>query len=92
MVAGSGTKAGVDIDSLKGEALTLATGAAGASLFAWLHVPGGAMSGSVIAVAILSAFKLATPISTPLRVLAMVTMGVAIGAVVGPDTFSNIAA
>ena len=91
-VAGSGTKAGVDIGSLKGEALTLAAGAAGASLFASLHVPGGAMSGSVIAVAILSAFKLATPISAPLRVLAMVTMGVAIGAVVGPDTFSNIAA
>ncbi len=74
------------------EALTLAAGAAGGLLFSWLRVPGGAMSGSVIAVAALSALGRAAPVSAPLRVMALVTMGVAIGAVVGPDTFSNIAA
>ncbi len=74
------------------EALTVATGAAGGVLFASLHIPGGAMSGSVIAVAALSAIGRAAPISAPLRISALVTMGVAIGAVVGPDTFANIAA
>ncbi len=74
------------------EALTVAVGAALGFFFAWLRVPGGAMSGSVVGVATLSAFGKAAPISAPLRVLALVTMGVAIGAVVEPDTFANIAA
>ena len=56
---------------LAGEALTLAVGCAGAGLFMLLHIPGGAMSGSVVAVALLSVFGRATPIGGPLRVLGM---------------------
>lgn len=84
--------AGALIDAHSAEALTLAAGAAGGLLFATMGVPGGPMSGAVTAVAALSALGRAAPISAPLRLLALVTMGVAIGAVVGPDTFSNIAA
>ena len=73
------------------EALTLATGLAGGSLFSWLHIPGGALSGAVTAVAILSIFGKAVNVSEPLRVLALVTMGVAIGSVIGPETFRNFA-
>ncbi len=92
MTATRQTKARFDAGATRGEALTIATGAAGGLLFAWLRIPGGAMSGSVIAVAMLAAFGRAVPISAPLRILALVTMGVAIGAVVDPDTFANIAA
>lgn len=75
-----------------GEALTIACGAIGGTLFVFLNIPGGAMSGTVIAVAALAATGRAAPLSTPLRILALSTMGVAIGSVAGPDTFSNIAA
>jgi membrane AbrB-like protein len=80
------------LKSLIGEALTLGAGAAGAGLFLLLNIPGGAMSGSVVAVATLSAFGLATPIGGPLRVLGMASIGVAIGSVVGPDTLDHVAA
>ena len=73
------------------EALTLAVGVVGGLVFSLLHIPGGALSGSVTAVAILSIYGKAESISAPLRVLALVTMGAAIGSVVGPDTFRNIA-
>ncbi len=75
-----------------GEAFTVAVGAIGGLAFVWLSVPGGAMSGSVVAVALLSVFGWATSISAPLRYLAMGIIGTAIGSVVGPDTFSHIAA
>ena len=74
------------------EALTLATGVAGGALFSWLRIPGGALSGAVTAVAILSIYGKAVTVSAPFRVTALVTMGVAIGSVVGPETFRNIAA
>ena len=77
---------------MRGEAITLLAGASGGLLFSSLHIPGGAMSGSVIAVALLSAFATATPLSAPLRILALSTMGMAIGSVVGPDTFRSMAA
>lgn len=85
-------KSGYTAPGALGEAFTVAVGAAGGLAFVGLHVPGGAMSGSVAAVALLSVFKLATGISAPLRYLAMGIIGTAIGSVVGPDTFSNIAA
>ena len=72
--------------------LTLGVGAAGGLACTTLQMPGGAMSGAVVAVATLSAFGRAAPISKPLQVLALAVMGVAIGSVVGPDTFANIAA
>ena len=78
--------------SMSAEAMTLATGAAGGLLFAWLGVPGGAMSGAMVAVAVLSIYGRAASLSAPLRILALVTMGSAIGSVIGPETFANMAA
>ena len=80
-MAGAPTKkAGVKHSYLL-EALTMVTGLAGGSLFSYLHIPGGALSGAVTAVAILSIYGKAVTISAPFRVLALVTMGVAIGLV-----------
>lgn len=73
-----------------GQALTLAVGALGAGLFLWLNVPGGSMSGSVVAVTLLSAFGAATGLGRPLQVFGLGAIGVAIGSVVGPDTFNNM--
>jgi membrane AbrB-like protein len=75
----------------RGEALTLAIAALGAAIFTTIGIPGGALAGAVLAVAILSAFGRASAISAPLRILGLSSMGVAIGSVVGPDTFDNIA-
>ena len=72
------------------EALTIATGAFGGALFAWLQIPGGALSGAVTAVATLSIYGKAVAISAPLRVLGLVTIGVAIGSVIGPETLRNV--
>lgn len=74
-----------------GEALTLCGGAAGAALFIWLNVPGGSMSGSVVAVTLLSVFGWAKALGRPLQIFGLASIGVAIGSVVGPDTFDNMA-
>jgi membrane AbrB-like protein len=73
------------------EALTLFAGAAGAALFLWLHVPGGSMSGSVVGVTLLSVFGWAKSLGRPLQIFGLAAIGVAIGSVVGPDTFNNMA-
>ncbi len=73
-----------------GQAFTLAVGAFGAALFLWLNVPGGSMSGSVVAVTLLSVFGVATGLGRSLQVLGLGAIGVAIGSVVGPDTFNNM--
>ncbi len=75
-----------------GEALTLAVAAAGGLLFVWLNIPGGAISGSVISVALLSLTGQAHGLGPALRVTGLGMVGVAVGAVVGPDTFANMAA
>ena len=85
-------KQGWTLRSLPGELLTIAIGAAGGLLFDLLHIPGGAISGSVIAVAATTTFANPTPLGAPLRMLALATMGMSIGSVVGPDTFANLAA
>jgi membrane AbrB-like protein len=91
MSAGKPRKSEWSLATMPGELLTVACGAAGGLLFYALHIPGGAMSGSVVAVAILCAYGKATPLGGILRVLALSTMGVAIGSAVGPTTFSNLA-
>ncbi|MBM3607802.1 MAG: hypothetical protein FJX29_05000, partial [Alphaproteobacteria bacterium] len=75
-----------------GEIITLATGAAGGLAFLALGIPGGAISGSVIAVAILSLFGKAHGLGNLSRVSGLVIVGVAVGSVAGPDTLSNMAA
>lgn len=79
------------VEQALGEAVTLAAGALGAVSFIWLNVPGGSMSGSVVAVTLLAVFGWAKPLSRPLQVLGLASIGVAIGSVVGPDTFGHMA-
>lgn len=90
MAGGSKGKPYTAMDVL-GEAWTLAAGALGAALFIWLHVPGGSMSGSVVAVTLLSVFRMAKPLGRPLQIIGLGSIGVAIGSVVGPNTFDNMA-
>lgn len=78
--------------SMPAELATVAVGGIGGTIFYICRIPGGAMSGSMVAVALLSAYGLATPIGGVLRVLALSTMGMAIGSAVTPDTFANLAA
>jgi membrane AbrB-like protein len=90
-MAGEGRQAKTWREQLRGEALTLAVAGLGGAIFTLIGIPGGALAGSVVAVAVLSAFERASPISAPLRILGLSSMGVAIGSVVGPETFANIA-
>ncbi len=75
-----------------GEMLTIAVATLGGMVFVWLNVPGGAISGSVIAVALLSTTGQAHGLGPVLRVTGLCMVGVAVGAIVGPDTFANMAA
>lgn len=72
--------------------MTLAVAALGGIFFVAIGVPGGAMSGAVIAVALLSLTGRARGITGPLRVIGLCIVGIAIGSVVGPDTFSHMKA
>ncbi len=78
--------------NLHREFVTVAVGAVGGSLFYLLRIPGNALSGSLIAVAILAAMGKATPIGGILRVFALASVGISIGSTVTPDTFHNLAA
>jgi membrane AbrB-like protein len=60
--------------------------------FVWLHIPGGAISGAVISVALLSLTGHAHGLGPVLRVTGLAMVGVAVGAIVGPDTFRNMMA
>lgn len=75
-----------------GEAMTLAVATAGGLVFLALGIPGGAISGAVLAVAILSLFGKAHGLGGLSRVSGLVIVGVAVGSVAGPQTFSNMAA
>lgn len=74
-----------------GELLTVAVATAGGMGFVWLNIPGGAISGAVISVALLSLTGHAHGLGPLLRVSGLCMVGVAVGAIVGPDTFSNLA-
>lgn len=76
----------------RGELLTVAVAAIGGEAFVWLHIPGGAISGAVIAVALLSLTGHAHGLGPLLRVTGLCMVGVAVGAIVGPDTFRNMMA
>lgn len=74
-----------------GQAVTLAVAAAGGLAFQTLHVPGGAMSGAVLSVALISYFGWATPLGSFLRLTAMAITGMSIGSAIEPATLRNIA-
>lgn len=75
-----------------GEALTLAVATVGGLLFVVLNIPGGAISGAVISVALLSLTGRAHGLGPLPRVTGLTMVGVAVGSVIGPDTFANMMA
>jgi membrane AbrB-like protein len=70
---------------------TVAAGGGGSALFLWLGVPGGGISGAMVIVTLMTVFGLAARIEGPIRVVAMVTSGVTLGAAVTPETLRGIA-
>ncbi len=77
---------------LAGQALTVAGAGAGGAAVAALGVPAGWLSGAMFATAVMAALRVAAPLSTPLRWLAMVFSGVAIGSAVTPAMIKSVAA
>ncbi len=75
-----------------GQAVTLGVATLGGLAFQAMHVPGGAMSGAVLSVALISYFGWATPLGNLLRLTAMAITGVSIGSALEPATFKNIGA
>ncbi len=72
------------------ELRTLAAGTVGGLAFYVLGIPGGAISGAMLSVAILCALKLAGPISLGTRVVAMAVSGLSVGSAASPETVRNI--
>ena len=73
-----------------GQALTMAVASAGGLGFQAAGIPGGAMSGSVLIVALLAYFGWATPIGTVLRIAAMAITGMSVGSAIDPETLRNM--
>jgi membrane AbrB-like protein len=69
---------------------TVAFGCVGSAAFLWIGIPGGAISGAMVAVTIMTVFGLAHRIEGPLRVAAMIASGVTIGAAVNPETLRGV--
>lgn len=73
------------------QAGVIAGAAAGGSAFAAMGVPGGWMSGAMIALALMAAAGRAVALSGPLRAVAMVASGSAIGSSMSPQTLAGVA-
>lgn len=71
---------------------TVLIGAAGSALFQWLQLPGGLISGAMIAVG--GAAIAGRPMGMPPVVahIVLMTLGLSLGAMVTPDMLANIAA
>lgn len=72
------------------QTLMIAAAALGGAGFSSLGVPGGWLSGAMIALALLAALKRAEPLSDPLRQIAMVASGTAIGSAMTPQMMQGI--
>lgn len=70
--------------------LTIAVGCAGAAAFLWIGVPGGAISGAMVAVTLMTVFGAGARIEGPVRVVAMIASGVTLGAAVTPETLRGV--
>lgn len=75
-----------------GEAVTIGVALLGGLGFFYAGVPGGAISGSVLSVALMSYFGAATPIGNVMRLVAMAITGVSIGSAIEPAMLRNVAA
>jgi membrane AbrB-like protein len=69
---------------------TIAVGCVGSAGFLWIGVPGGAISGAMVAVTLMTVFGLGARIEGPLRIAAMIASGVTLGAAVTPETLRGI--
>jgi hypothetical protein len=69
---------------------TLLTAAAGALLFQWLGLPGGLVSGSMLAVALAAVAGRPARVPLPLARVCFVLVGILLGAVVTPETLHAI--
>ena len=74
-----------------GEAFTMLIALVGGLGFYYAGVPGGAISGSVLSVALLSYFGAATPIGNMMRLVAMAITGTSIGSAIEPAMLRNVA-
>ncbi|HEY8581155.1 MAG TPA: AbrB family transcriptional regulator [Beijerinckiaceae bacterium] len=70
--------------------VTIAVGCVGSAGFLWLGVPGGAISGAMVAVTLMTVGGLAARIEGPLRLAAMIASGVTLGAAVTPETLRGV--
>src|SRR4051812_6041758 len=70
---------------------TLLIAAAGGVSFAWLGIPAGLVSGSVLAVAIASLAGRPTRVPAPVTRVAFVVIGTLLGAIVTPETMRGVA-
>lgn len=71
---------------------TIAVGSLGSALFLYLGVPGGAISGAMVVVTLMTVFGLGVRIEGVLRTSAMIVSGVTLGAAVTPQTLAGVAA
>ena len=75
-----------------GEAFTIAMAFAGGMGFYVAGIPGGAISGSILIVALMSYFGATTPIGNTTRLVAMAITGLSIGSAIEPAMLRNIVA
>jgi len=72
------------------QAPTLAAGLAGGGALAWIGVPAGWLSGAMIGVGALAAAGGAAPLAPPLRDLAILLSGLALGSSVNPASLAAL--
>jgi membrane AbrB-like protein len=71
---------------------TMAVGAAGAALFWWAELPGGLISGAMIAVAIAGVSGRQMGLPQPIAHVILMTLGLSLGAMVSPALLRNLSA
>jgi len=71
---------------------TFAFGAAGGALFFWLNLPGGLISGAMIAVASAGMAGRKIGLPQPVAHVILMTLGLSLGAMVSPELIRNVSA
>ncbi|MDB5504986.1 MAG: putative ammonia monooxygenase [Tardiphaga sp.] len=71
---------------------TLAIGAFGGALFYWAELPGGLISGAMIAVAVFGVSGRPVGLPQPLAHVILMTLGLSLGAMVSPTMVKNLSA
>jgi membrane AbrB-like protein len=71
---------------------TLLIGAIGGALFYWAELPGGLISGAMIAVAVFGVSGRPVGLPQPLAHVILMTLGMSLGAMVSPEMVKNLSA